>query len=43
MVPVEELTTYGFSPKFYELVKLDFPGRGSYKSDFHTFYGEPRV
>ena len=40
MVPVEELTNYGFSPTFYSLVKDNFPGRGSYQGDFHKFYGE---
>ncbi len=40
MVPVDELTTYGFSPEFYQLVKADFPERGSYKGDFNTFFGE---
>ena len=41
MVPIEELTTYGFTPTFYELVKADFPERGSYKGDFSTIFGEP--
>jgi len=40
MVPVKKLTTYGFTPKFYQLVKADFPERGSYQGDFHTFFGE---
>ena len=40
MVPVSKLEEYGFSPAFYELIKKDFPGRGSYRGDFHTFYGE---
>lgn len=40
MIPVDELTKYGFSPTFYRLVKDNFPGRGSYKGDFHKFYGE---
>jgi len=40
MVPIEKLTTYGFTPQFYQLVKADFPERGSYKGDFHTFFGE---
>jgi len=41
MVPVDELTKYGFSQTFYKLVKENFPGRGSYQGDFHKFYGEP--
>lgn len=40
MVPIEELTAYGFTNKFYELVKSDFPGRGSYKGDFFNIFGE---
>ena len=40
MVPVEELTNYGFSPTFYRLIKDNFPKRGSYQGDFHKFYGE---
>jgi mutator protein MutT len=40
MVPIDELTKYGFTPKFYELVKAGFPGRGSYKGDFNTIFGE---
>jgi ADP-ribose pyrophosphatase YjhB (NUDIX family) len=40
MVPVDELTAYGFTPRFYQLVKDDFPERGSYQGDYHTFYGE---
>jgi ADP-ribose pyrophosphatase YjhB (NUDIX family) len=39
MVPIEELTTFGFTPKFSELLKNNFPDRG-YKGDYHTFYGE---
>ncbi|MBN1161453.1 MAG: NUDIX hydrolase [Dehalococcoidales bacterium] len=41
MTPIDELTDYGFSPTFQQLVKAGFPGRGSYKGDYHTFYGEP--
>jgi mutator protein MutT len=41
MVPLEELTRYGFSKKFYELVKMNFPGCGTYQGDFHKFYDEP--
>jgi ADP-ribose pyrophosphatase YjhB (NUDIX family) len=40
MVPVNELGKYGFSPSFCKLVKDNFPSRGSYQGDFHTFYGE---
>lgn len=41
MIPIDKLVNYGFSPTFQQLVKADFPGRGSYKGDYHTFYGEP--
>jgi ADP-ribose pyrophosphatase YjhB (NUDIX family) len=40
LVPVEDLTRYGFSPTFQQLVMASFPGRGSYKGDFNTFYGD---
>ena len=40
MVPVIELTSYGFSHTFLQLVEAGFPERGSYKGDFHTFFGE---
>ena len=40
MVPIDNLTDYGFSPKFSQLVKADFPERGSYQGDFNTFFGE---
>jgi ADP-ribose pyrophosphatase YjhB (NUDIX family) len=40
MTPIDELTSLGFSPTFYQLVKTNFPGRGSYKGDYYTFYGE---
>jgi ADP-ribose pyrophosphatase YjhB (NUDIX family) len=40
MIPVEDLTRYGFSPTFQQLVIAGFPGRGSYKGDYETFYGE---
>ena len=40
MVPIEKLITFGFSAKFYQLVKANFPERGSYQGDFHTFFGE---
>jgi ADP-ribose pyrophosphatase YjhB (NUDIX family) len=39
MVPVGRLQEYGFSPTFCQLVKSDFPGRGSYKGDYEKFYG----
>ena len=41
MIPIDKLPEYGFSQKFYRLVKDNFPDRGSYQGDFHTFYGEP--
>lgn len=41
MIPVDKLTDYGFSPTFQQLVKEDFPGKGSYKGDYYSFYGEP--
>lgn len=31
MVPVSELTSYGFSQTFMELVRSGFPGAGSYR------------
>jgi ADP-ribose pyrophosphatase YjhB (NUDIX family) len=40
MVPIIELNTYGYPLKWCELVKTNFPGKGSYKGDFFTFYGE---
>jgi ADP-ribose pyrophosphatase YjhB (NUDIX family) len=40
MIPVEDLTRYGFSPTFQQLVIAGFPGRGSYKGDYATLYGE---
>jgi mutator protein MutT len=40
MIPIDELTKYGFSQKFYQLVKKNFPNRGTYQGDFHKFYGE---
>jgi mutator protein MutT len=40
MVDVDELTNYGFTPKFYQLVKADFPERGSYQGDFYNIFGE---
>ncbi|OGO31931.1 MAG: hypothetical protein A2Z29_05950 [Chloroflexi bacterium RBG_16_56_11] len=41
MVLIDELTAYGFTHVFQQLVKAGFPGRGSYKGDYHAFYGEP--
>lgn len=40
MVPIGELMEYGFSQKFYKIVKDNFPNRGTYQGDFHKFYGE---
>jgi ADP-ribose pyrophosphatase YjhB (NUDIX family) len=40
MVPVSELEQLGFPPKFYRLIKTNFPGRGSYRGNFDEFYGE---
>ena len=40
MTPIDELTSLGFSLTFYDLVKNNFPERGSYKGDYYTFYGE---
>jgi ADP-ribose pyrophosphatase YjhB (NUDIX family) len=40
MIPVEDLTSFGFSPTFQQLVMAGFPGKGSYKGDYRTFYGE---
>jgi mutator protein MutT len=40
MVPIDRLQEYWFPPKFVELAKSDFPGRGSYKGDFKDFYGD---
>ena len=31
MIPVDELSNYGFSDKFRDIVKSDFPDSGSYK------------
>ena len=41
MIPLDEITKYGFSQKFYQLVKNNFPDRGTYQGDFHKFYDEP--
>ena len=40
LVPISELNIHGFSPKWCQLVKDNFPGKGSYKGDFFTFYEE---
>jgi len=40
MVPVKELGIYRFPPAFCNMVKDNFPGRGSYLGDFHAVYGE---
>jgi mutator protein MutT len=40
MTPIDGLTALGFSPTFQRLVKAGFRGRGSYKGDYYTFYGE---
>lgn len=40
MIPIEELTDFGFSSKFQKLVKENFPERGSYQGDYYDFYGE---
>jgi mutator protein MutT len=39
MVPLDRLAEYGFTSKWHELAKSDFPGRGSYKGDYVKFYG----
>lgn len=39
LVSFDEIQDYGFSKKFLELLMNDFPQRGSYQGDFHTFYG----
>ncbi len=41
MVPCGDLTAYGFGASFVRLARDNFPGRGAYKGDFKTFYGEP--
>lgn len=40
MVSVDELPAHGFSRKFYQLVKDNFPNRGTYQGEFHRFYDE---
>jgi ADP-ribose pyrophosphatase YjhB (NUDIX family) len=39
MVPIDELTEYGFASTFTRLVKANFPERG-YKGNFEQFYGK---
>lgn len=39
MVPLDSLESYGFTHKWCELAKSNFPGRGSYKGDYARFYG----
>ncbi len=33
MVEIEDLTEYGFSQEFVDIVKSGFPDKGSYKDD----------
>ena len=40
MVPLTELEKYGYPPKWCQLVKANFPGKGSYQGDYFKFYGE---
>ena len=40
LVSIDKLPEYGFSKRFYELVKANFPERGTYQGDFHKFYNE---
>jgi mutator protein MutT len=40
MVPISEMKTYGFPPKYCQLALENFPGRGSYQGSYFTFYGE---
>jgi ADP-ribose pyrophosphatase YjhB (NUDIX family) len=40
MAPVDELEKYGFSKIYCRLIQENFPGRGCYKGDYFTFYGE---
>jgi ADP-ribose pyrophosphatase YjhB (NUDIX family) len=40
MVPLDEITQLGFTSVFLEMIKDNFPGRGSYRGDYYTFYGE---
>jgi mutator protein MutT len=43
MVPINELTDYGFTPTFQQLVEDGFPGKGSYKGDYYNLFGETRT
>jgi hypothetical protein len=40
MAPFTELDKYGYSAKWCQLVKDNFPGKGSYQGDYFKFYGE---
>jgi mutator protein MutT len=40
MVDIDKLTNYGFTSKFCQLVKADFPERGSYQANFYNVFGE---
>lgn len=40
MISIDELTNYGFSQTFQQIVNAGFPERGSYQGDFNEFYGE---
>lgn len=39
MVPVGELASLGFDRKLVDLIRAGFPGKGSYRGDFHALYG----
>jgi ADP-ribose pyrophosphatase YjhB (NUDIX family) len=39
MAPIASLEDMGFSAKFMQLLKEGLPDRGSYKGEFHAFYG----
>ena len=43
MAAPAELPSLGFSETFARLVEQGFPGRGSYRGDFHAFYGTSRT
>ena len=38
-VPLGELERYGLGHGFAELARRGFPGRGTYRGDFHALYG----
>jgi len=40
MVPIDELTHYGFSSTFQKLIVGSFPGKGGYKGEYYAFYGQ---